>query len=197
MSKSIGATSLFYLCTPCSELQHASYKYKYTASVMRANQAKNLIKCFNLVPHTSPMPCYFIAMQIVHHSSWHDCLLVAFYSYACALYLCWPLFVWFFFEQTLSRGYIKKPRSTTQIRPSLQLSCQASTTTCLHTYSTYCLYLILASLSRDCIKLNPKYCIAFTFKPHRSLFLHPMSHYYRSCLSHASRRTACVGYVSV
>ena len=23
------------------------------------------------------MPCYFDAMQIVHHSSWHDCLLVA------------------------------------------------------------------------------------------------------------------------
>jgi hypothetical protein len=58
-------------------------------------------------------------------------------------------------------------------------------------------YLILASLSRDCIKLNPKYCMAFTFKPHRSLFLHPMSHYYRSCLSHASRRTACVGFVRV
>src|SRR4051812_11060772 len=74
---------------------------------------------------------------------------------------------------------------------------QASTTTCLHTYSTYCLYLILASLSRDCIKLNPKYCITLTFKPHQSLFLHPMSHYYRSCLSHASRRTTCVGYVSV
>src|SRR5215216_3247063 len=94
-------------------------------------------------------------------------------------------------------GYTKKPRSTTQIRLSLQLSCQASTTTCLHTFSTYCLYLILASLSHDCIKLNPKYCIAFTIKPHRSLFLHPMSHYYMSCLSHASRRTACVGYVSV
>src|SRR5215216_1573132 len=97
----------------------------------------------------------------------------------------------------LSRGYIKRTRSTIQIHPLLQLSCQASTTTCLHTYSTYCLFLILASLSRDCIKLNPKYCIAITFKPHRSLFLHPMSHYYRSCLSHASRRTTCVGYVSV
>ena len=24
------------------------------------------------------MPCYFIAMQLVHHSSWHDCLLDAF-----------------------------------------------------------------------------------------------------------------------
>src|SRR4051812_21409934 len=93
--------------------------------------------------------------------------------------------------------YIKRPRSTTQILLSLQLSCQASTTTCSHTYSTYCLYLTLASLSRDCIKLNPKYCIDFTFKPHQSLFLHPMSHYYRSCLSHAGCRTACVGYVSV
>src|SRR3954468_11783689 len=94
-------------------------------------------------------------------------------------------------------GYIKRTRSTTQIRLSLQLSYQESTTTCLHTYSTYCLYLILASLSRDCIKLNPKYCIASTFKTPPSLFLHPMSHYYRSCLSHASRRTACVGFVRV
>src|SRR5215216_916620 len=85
-------------------------------------------------------------------------------SYACAHYLCWPLFVWFFFKKTLSRGYIRNPRSTTQILLSLQLRCQASTTTCLHTYSTYCLYLILASLSRDCIKLNPKCCMTFTFK---------------------------------
>ena len=51
---------------------------RYTATYMRANRAKNLIKCFNLVPHTSPMPWYIIAMQIVHHSSWHDWLLVAF-----------------------------------------------------------------------------------------------------------------------
>src|SRR3954465_5228634 len=71
---------------------------KHTATYMRLKCDQNSIKGFILVFHTPPMPCYFIAMQIVHHSSWHDCLLVASYSYACALYLCWPLFVWFFFE---------------------------------------------------------------------------------------------------
>src|SRR4051812_48704724 len=55
------------------------------------------------------------------------------------------------------QGVYQETRSTTQILLSRQLSCQASTTTCLHTYSTYCLHLILASLSCECINLNPKY----------------------------------------
>src|SRR3954470_18895101 len=73
-------------------------KINSTATYLGIKCDQNSINCLFLVIYTSPMPCYFIAMQIVHHSSWHDCLLVAFYSYACALYLCWPLFVWFFFE---------------------------------------------------------------------------------------------------
>ena len=50
----------------------------YTATNMRIKWGQNSIKCFIIVFHTSPMPCYFIAMQIVHYSSWHDWLLVAF-----------------------------------------------------------------------------------------------------------------------
>ena len=49
-----------------------------TATKMRLKWGQNSIKCFILVSHTSPMPCYLIAMQVVHHSSWHDCLLDAF-----------------------------------------------------------------------------------------------------------------------
>src|SRR3954464_14094688 len=55
------------------------------------------------IPHLTHA-MLLIAMQLVHHSSWHDCLLVAFYSYACALYLCWPLLVWFFFRIDAEQG---------------------------------------------------------------------------------------------
>ena len=51
---------------------------KYTATYWSIKCYQNSIKCLFLVFYTSPMPCYFIAMQIVHHSSWHDCLLDAF-----------------------------------------------------------------------------------------------------------------------
>src|SRR3954468_23658567 len=67
-------------------MHHANIKYTTTYSRIKCDP--NSIKWLFLVFYTSPMPCYFIAMQIVHHSSWHDCLLVAFYSYACA-----PLFM--------------------------------------------------------------------------------------------------------
>ena len=77
---------------------------KYTATIMTIKCDQTLIKWLILVYHTSPMPCNIIAMQIVHHSSWHDCLLDAFYSYACALYLCWPLLVWFFFRIDAEQG---------------------------------------------------------------------------------------------
>src|SRR3954466_6755593 len=98
MSKMISSTRPFRLCIPCYVLQHASYKYNANSNYYEDKMWPKLNKMLILVFHTSPMPCYFIAMQIVHHSSWHDCLLVASYPYACALYLCWPLFVWFFFE---------------------------------------------------------------------------------------------------
>src|SRR4051812_12467262 len=51
---------------------------------------KTQFKCYFLALHTSSMPCYFTCHVIVHHSSWHDGLIDASYSYACALYLCWP-----------------------------------------------------------------------------------------------------------
>ena len=51
---------------------------KCTATIMVIKWGQNQIKMFILEIHTSPMPCYFIAMQIVHHSSWNDCLLDAF-----------------------------------------------------------------------------------------------------------------------
>uniref|UniRef100_A0ACD5U5I2 Uncharacterized protein n=1 Tax=Avena sativa TaxID=4498 RepID=A0ACD5U5I2_AVESA len=69
-------------------------------------------------------------------------------------------------DQTLSRGYIKKPRSTTQILLSLQLSCQG-------------LYLgsVGAALNKDALKslnithilvvarsLNPTFPAEFTYK---------------------------------
>src|SRR4051812_3443623 len=98
MSKMISSTRPFCLCIHCSVFKHASHKYCKTRTVYEDKMWPNLNKMFTSCFLISPMPCYFIAMQIVHHSSWHDCLLVAFYSYACALYLCWPSFVWFFFE---------------------------------------------------------------------------------------------------
>src|SRR5215216_3898292 len=61
---------------------------KYTATYLRLKCEQNSIKGFILVFHPSPMPCYIIAMQIVHHSSWHDCLLVAFlFICLCTLFM--------------------------------------------------------------------------------------------------------------
>src|SRR4051812_4495193 len=76
-----------------------------TATIMTIKKGdQNPIKCYFL--YSTPHPCHatFIAMQIVHHSSWHDCLLVAFYSYACALYLRWPLLVWVFLRIDTEQG---------------------------------------------------------------------------------------------
>src|SRR3954468_21847762 len=56
---------------------------KYTATYSRIKCDQNSIKCLFLVFYTSPMPCYFIAMQIVHHSSWHDCLFVCRILFIC------------------------------------------------------------------------------------------------------------------
>src|SRR3954464_533948 len=48
-----------------------------TATIMTIKGDQNSIKCLFLC--STPHPCHatFIAMQIVHHSSWHACLLVA------------------------------------------------------------------------------------------------------------------------
>src|SRR4051812_28792835 len=54
-------------------MHHININSTTTYSGIKCDQ--NSIKCLFLVIYTSPMPCYFIAMQIVHHSSWHDCCL--------------------------------------------------------------------------------------------------------------------------
>ena len=125
---------------------------------------KMLVSCIPHLTHAMLLYCHANCASFI--MAWLFACRILFLC-LCILFML-ALVCLVLFESTLSRGYIKKPRSTTQILLSLQLSRQASTTTCLHTYSTYCLYLILASLSRDCIKLNPKYCIAFTFKPHQA-----------------------------
>ena len=75
MSKIISSTRPFCLCIPCSEMQHASYKYKVYSNLIEYKTWLKLNKMTYSCSLTSPMPCYFIAMPIVHHSHWHDCLL--------------------------------------------------------------------------------------------------------------------------
>src|SRR3954471_19965980 len=49
-----------------------------TATTKTIKGDQNPIKCY-FSSYSTPHPCHatFIAMQIVHHSSWHACLLVA------------------------------------------------------------------------------------------------------------------------
>ena len=78
MSKMISSTRPFCLCIPWFDSKHASYKYNGYSNLFGNKMGPKLNKMLYYCFHTSPMPCYLIAMQIVHHSSWHGCLLDAF-----------------------------------------------------------------------------------------------------------------------
>ena len=62
MSKSISATRPFCLCIPCSELQHASYKYKVYSNLNEykiwLKPHKMLISCIPHLTHAMLLYCH-------------------------------------------------------------------------------------------------------------------------------------------
>ena len=130
---------------------------------------KNLIKCFVLVPHTSPMPCYAMPCKVCIIPSWHTCLLVAYYLYDCAMYLFRPLVCLVFIRIDTEQGEYQEPQEY-YLDPSYSATELPDKQFPMLAYIQYqCLYLILASYVAIRIKLNPMYCTTFTFKPHYSL----------------------------
>ena len=120
---------------------------------------------------TSPMPCYVIPCKLCIILSWNILFAYAYNLYDCALYLFRPLVCLVFIRIDVEQGsyqetqefYPEPSYSPTEL-PGKHFPMFA-----LHIVPIAAI-LFLHHVSRSELKLNPKYCIAFTFKPHWSLF---------------------------